>query len=263
MYKTALYIIIIILNISLFSCKSRKDMVYIQNSTDQEELEVKATSINSYQIKVNDNLFVDIQTLDPKVNALFNPTKLSGTSGGTAQNFGNISSQMLNGFQVDIRGEISLPIIGNIKVENLTLDESQQAIQEKANEYLKDAIVKIKLLTFKYTVLGEVNSPGVYYNYNNLFSILDAISEAKGETDYSKVKQVKVIRYINGKNKVFILDLSQSDFFKSEAYYIQPNDVIYVEPDKSKPFKINMPVYSLIFSSISALVLLVNFVNNN
>ncbi len=263
MSKTALYSIILFLGISLFSCKSRKTMVYLQNTSSQEEIELKPASINNYQIKINDNLYVDIQTLDPEVNALFNPTKSQGSSGGTNMNFGDVSSQLLNGYQVDVRGEITLPIIGKVKVENLTLDQAQQYIQEKAHEYLKEGIVKIKLLSYKYTVLGEVKSPGVYYNYNNIFTVLDAISEASGETDYSQIKKIKVVRMFNNKSRIYNLDLTQKDLFTSEAYYIQPNDVIYIEPDNSKSLKINMPVYSLIFSSISAIVLLVNFVNNN
>ncbi len=261
MNKPLLYTAIIIILFSLFSCKSKKDLIYLQNTSNQEEIAIQAASINNYQIKINDNLFIDIQTLDPEVSKLFNPTKSLGASGGTAQNFGTSSSQMLNGFEVDIRGDITLPIIGKVKVENLTLDQAQQSLQQKANEYLKDAIVKVKLLSFKYTVLGEVNRPGVYYNYNNLFTVLDAVSEASGETDYSRIKKIKVVRNFNNKGKIYDLDLTQKDFFTSEAYYIQPNDVIYIEADNSKALKINLPLYTMVFSSISTIVLLLNFVS--
>ncbi len=261
MNKISLYTIICIIGISLFSCKSRKDMVFIQDTSNNNELELKSPTFDTYKLRINDNLFIDIQTTDADVNKLFNPTKAEG--GGASQSFGDTNSQLLNGYQVDIRGEITLPILGKVNVENLTLDETQAAIQEKALEYLKSPVVKVRLLNFKYTILGEVASPGVYYNYNNLYTILDALSEAQGTTNYSQIRKIKLIRNNHNTSKVYSIDLTKKDFISSELYYLQPNDVIYVEPDRLKPLSVNLPVISLVFSTISTLVLLLNFVNNN
>jgi polysaccharide export outer membrane protein len=235
-------------------------MVYLQDAANRDTIVTPSPLLNAYLLKVNDNLFVDILTQNAEVNALFNPTK-SAYNSGTSQNYGDASSQLLNGFQVDIQGHITLPIIGQVKVEGLTLSQAEEAIQLQADEYLNDATVKVKLLSFKYTVLGEVNSPGVYYNYNAVFTVLDAISTAKGETDYSQLHQVRVLRTTATGKQVYEIDFRTKDFMRSDAFYLLPNDVVYVQADKNKALKVNYSLYSLIFSSISALILLLNYVD--
>ena len=103
--------------------------------------------------------------MNPEVSALFNPSKGAGFTGGTSQNYGDISGQFLNGFQIDMMGNVTLPIIGKINVINRTVAEAQNEIQRKADEYLNNATVKVKLLSFKVTVLGEVKNPGVRNNF--------------------------------------------------------------------------------------------------
>jgi polysaccharide export outer membrane protein len=235
-------------------------MVYLQDAANRDTIVTPSPLLNAYLLKVNDNLFVDILTQNAEVNALFNPTK-SAYNSGTSQNYGDASSQLLNGFQVDRQGHITLPIIGQVKVEGLTLSQAEEAIQQQADEYLNDATVKVKLLSFKYTVLGEVNSPGVYYNYNAVFTVLDAISVAKGETDYSQLNQVRVLRTTATGKQVYEIDFRTKDFMRSDAFYLLPNDVVYVQADKNKALKVNYSLYSLIFSSISALILLLNYVD--
>lgn len=260
MLKNFFYLFVLVFLLGHSSCKSRKDMVYLQDANNHDTIVTQSPLLNAYALKVNDNLFVDILTLNPEVNALFNPTKSSYNS-GTSQNYGDASSQLLNGFQVDIQGFITLPIIGQVKVAGLTLSQAEEAIQEKADEYLNDATVKVKLLSFKYTVLGEVNSPGVYYNYNTVFTVLDAISSAKGETDYSQLNKVRVLRNTDTGQKVYEIDFRSKNFMSSEAFYLLPNDVVYVQADKNKTIKVNYSIFSLVFSSISALILLLNYID--
>ncbi len=261
MSKFIFYIPIIIISICcISSCKTKKNLTYLRDLENQEEQVGIPAPTTIYKIKSSDNLYIDIQTMNPEINALFNPSKGSGYQSGTQQNFGDLSSQYLNGFMVDKGGYVKLPIIGKIKVENKTLSEAEELIQNKAYEYLKDATVKVKLLNFKITVLGEVNNPGVYFNYNEYFTILDGISMASGETDYSQISNVKVLRTTEHGSKSYILDLTKKNFLTSEAYYLQPNDVIYVEPAGAKSRQINTPLYSLVLSSVSTIVLLLNFI---
>lgn len=255
MKKRLLIILLFVTGLFATSCKTNKEMVYLNNTGDQELLEGMPGKTFQYIIKTDDNLYVDIQSMSPEVNAMFNPTKAANSTGGTSQNYGQPSSQYLNGFQVDLLGHISLPVIGDVVVAGLSLKEAQATIQRKADEYLKDATVKVKLLSFKITVLGEVKSPGVYYNYNSNMTVLDGIGMASGVTDYGRIQKVLVMRTTEKGSKTFRLDLSNKKFLSSEAFFLQPNDVVYVEPDKYKNVKLNSPMYSLFLSTISTLIL--------
>ena len=233
-------------------------MVYLNNTQDQEVLKAMPTEVSEYIIKTNDNLYIDIQSMSPEVNALFNPSKGGSMQGGTQQNYGQLSGQYLNGFQVDLSGNVTLPIIGKVVLAGQSLNQAQESIQAKADEYIKDATVKVKLLSFKVTVLGEVKNPGVYYNYNNQMTVLDGISMASGVTDYGRIQKVLVLRPTEDGSKTYRLDLSNKKFLSSDAFFLQPNDVVYVEPDKYKNVKLNSPIFSLFLSTISTLILALN-----
>ncbi|WP_421918648.1 polysaccharide biosynthesis/export family protein [Marinifilum sp.] len=252
------YLLLLVSGCFFSSCKTSKDLVYLNNTSDEELLEIMSANIAEYVIKTSDNLYVDIQSMSPEVNAMFNPTKGLNSTGGTSQNYGQPSSQYLNGFQVDLSGNVNLPIIGDVGVAGKTLKQARETIQERADEYLKDATVKVKLLSFKITVLGEVKRAGVYYNYNNNMTVLDGISMANGITDYGRIQKVLVMRSSEKGAKTYRLDLTNKKFLNSEAFFLQPNDVVYVEPDKYKNVKLNSPMYSLFLSTLSTLILILN-----
>jgi len=258
MQKQLLLILVCLTGLFFTSCKTSKDMVYLNNTNDQEVLEGIPGRISEYIIKTNDNLYVDIQSMSPEVNAMFNPSKGAGMQSGTQQNYGQLSGQYLNGFQVDLSGNVNLPIIGKVALAGQSLKQARETIQVKADEYIKDATVKVKLLSFKVTVLGEVKRPGVYYNYNNNMTVLDGVSMASGVTDYGRIQKVLVLRPTDKGSKTFRLDLSNKKFLSSEAFFLQPNDVVYVEPDKYKNVKLNSPLYSLFLSTLSTLILVLN-----
>lgn len=261
-------IIIIISVISLFSCKSYKSLTYFVDESDSEaKLYHQIDKPQDYIIKKNDNLYVSILSLNPELNAIYNPAVPSnttgmGTSGGTQTNYGTPASQILNGYMVDKDGFINLPIIGKILVDGLTLAEAESKIQIKAAEYIKSPTVKVKLLSFKVTVLGEVARPGIYYNYNISFTILDAISVANGNTDFSNISKVKILRQSTAGIVTYRLNLQDYEFLSSEAFYLQPDDVIYIEPAKYKNITLRTPIWVLILSGVTTLVLISSFVNS-
>jgi len=260
MQKQLLPILIVLAGLFLSSCRTNKDLVYLNNTKDQEVLKGIPGKVSEYIIKSNDNLYVDIQSMNPEVNALFNPSKAGSVQSGTQQNYGQLTGQYLNGFQVDLAGDINLPIIGKVALAGKTLKESREIIQAKADEYIKEATVKVKLLSFKVTVLGEVKNPGVYYNYNSQMSILEGISMASGVTDYGRIQKVLVLRPTKRGSKTYRLDLTNKKFLASDAFFLQPNDVVYVEPDQYKNVKLNSPIYSLFLSTLSTLILVLNVV---
>lgn len=257
MNKTFL-LLLLFLGVFFMSCRTSKDLVYLNNTNDLELLQGMPIDSVEYTVKINDNLYIDIQSMSPDADAAFNTTKSPGTVGSMQQNYGQPSTQYLNGFLVDHMGNISLPVIGKLTVVGKTMPETIELIQKKADEYFKDATVKVKLLNFKVTILGEVKKPGVYFDYSNNITVLDGIGMANGITDFGRIQKVLVVRSTSKGAKTFRLDLTDKNFFASEAYFLQPNDVVYVEPDKYKNIKLNSATYSLILSTISTLILILN-----
>lgn len=237
------------------SCGSSKDITMFQDFKNNVSLPNLPSEPPEYTIKAYDNLYLSILTLDSEVNVLFNPNLSgSGYGTGTQQMYGDVSSQYINGYMVSSEGIIALPIIGELNVLGLNLIEAEQLIKESASEYLKDPNVKVKVLNFRVNVTGEVRSPGIYYNYEGKLNIIDAISFANGITDYANVKDVLVIRQNQGNTKTYNLDLSNHRIYASEAFYLQPNDVVYVKPNKYKRTRENSTIYSLILSTISTAI---------
>ncbi|MCY1633417.1 polysaccharide biosynthesis/export family protein [Marinifilum sp. D737] len=263
MNKKIITLMSLVIVMGLISCRSNQDLVYLQD-VDAEVLAPEfVMKVPEYKIKTNDNLFVSIKSMNPEISQLYNPAQAIGGQQGTQNLYSQLPDQYLNGYQVDSNGNISLPIIGSIGVAGLTQKEAQEKVQEHADEYLKDASVKVKLLNFRVTVMGEVATPGVYYNYNSSLSILEALSMANGITDHARINRVLVIRTNNQESKTYRLDLSSKNFLKSEAFFIQPNDVIYVEPHKIKNTDMNSNVYSLLLSTVSTAVLITSLIISN
>lgn len=253
MNKIFLFSILLIL---FTSCQLSKDLVYFQDLEANQFLYGATSKAPEYRINTFDNLYVNILTLDEDANQLFNPNQGEGYNSGTQQMFGDLSSQYINGYLVEPNGTITFPIIGTITLSGLTLTEAQNRIKEKALEYLKEPSVKVKILSFKVNVSGEVVNPGLYYNYQGKLNLLEAISMANGITDNAQIKNVLVIRQGKYDTKTFNIDLTKKDIFMSEAYYLQPNDMVYVSPGKYKNTRLNTPTYSLILSAISTITTL-------
>jgi polysaccharide export outer membrane protein len=141
------------------------------------------------------------------------------------------------------------------------MDEAISSIRKRADQFLKDATVIVKLISFKVSVIGEVNRPGTYNNFNSQLTVLEAVSMAGDITDYGDRKRVLVLRPSAEGTRSFRLDLTSKNILTSDGFFLLPNDIIYVEPIKNKTFRINMPTISLAFTSISTLILVLNFIN--
>ena len=250
----------LLLAMVLFSCKTSEDMAYLKDMTDQELQDHVPQKPLEYRIKPNDILYVKILTMNPEINMLFSQAQSSQYSSvGTSQLYGDLTSQFLNGNIVDTKGEITLPILGNIKLEGLTVAEAQATVNKKAGEQLKEYTVQVKLLSFKFSMVGEFRSPGIYYNYNNNITILEAISRAGGINDYGKINNLMVVRTTPAGYKSYLIDLASEKILTSEAFYLQPDDVIYARPDKNKNIALNSVTYSLLLSSITTFLVLLQY----
>ena len=168
----------------VYSCRSSKDLIYLKDAENDQIIHAGA---KEYKLKTGDILYVSIKSTNPEVNVLFNPeTNMEINSMGQSYSkYTTPSGSYLYGFELDMDGNINLPMLGKIQVSGVTLTEAQSVVQKKADEFLKDAIVKVKLLNFKITIAGEVRNPNVYYNYNNSITILEALAMAFGNTDFA------------------------------------------------------------------------------
>ncbi len=253
---------VLILTLSMLtSCRSHKDLTLLRDLKGETNLVPRSVLDFRYKINVNDNLYVSIVSTNLELNEIYNPATIGLGRGGTNSNiWGTQSSQYVYGYLVDLDGSITLPTIGKIHVLGLTIPECELEIQAKATQYLKDVTAKVRLLNYKVTVLGEVLSPGVYYNYNQEFTVFDAISMASGTKNTAALNNVLVVREFGNKSQTFNLDLNSANALNSEAFNVQPNDVIIVQPAPFKNFELRLPIYSLVLSSITTFLLVLNYI---
>lgn len=244
----------------LSSCYYNKRLVYFQ---DKDFSEFQATLMENrksvYRIQPNDILSIKVKSsTDAQVSDIFNITATSQVS-----QFSSPGSLYLEGYSLDEYGKVNLPILGSLTVKDLTLEEVQNLIQTNANKYLKNAIVIVKLISFKITVLGEVNNPGYHYIYNNQATILEALGMAGDLTQFGSRKNIKLIRQVPKGSEVVLLDLRDPELLKSKYFYLMPNDVLYVEPFKARSKKTNLENLTLLFSAATTAILILNYLDNN
>jgi len=169
----------IIIIIVLSSCTTKKQLTYLQNVDSLPEGAVYFKEPIEYHIQNQDILYIKVISLNDEVNELINTF-----SSRYSQNmFQNEISLFLYGYSVNDSGFVDIPTIGKVNVLGKTLEEAREAITEKIGKSIRNATVIVKLLSLSVSVLGEVKKPGIYQNYNNLFTILEALSKAGDITD--------------------------------------------------------------------------------
>jgi polysaccharide export outer membrane protein len=211
------------------SCISTKNIGYFNNARETEYATIAGMENT---IQPNDILSISISSLNPEASAVFNTS--NGQSNNINTSNGNVPQP--SGYLVNAEGFIQLPILGNIKSAGLTKKELKERITTTIVEkkLLVDPIVSIRHLNFEVTVIGEVGRPMVIPVPNEKISLLTALGQAGDITVYGKKDNVLVIREINGKKAVKRINLNTADFLTSSYYYLKPNDIVYVEPNKNK-----------------------------
>lgn len=261
--KNRFKLLILVCFVLLASCRSSKELVYFENATPEQIFEGLPDQTVEHILRTGDILYISIKSMNPEVNLLFNPeSNMEVNTYGSYQKYITPGGAYLYGFEIDSEGNIRLPMLGKIKVAGVPQSKAESIIQCTADLSLNDATVKVKLLNFKVTVLGEVRMPGIYYNYNNFMTVIDALGMANGNTDFATIKKVMVIRAVPKGNKTYILDLSSKDTYASPAFYLQPNDYVFVQPDRYKNFQLNSQAYTLVFSSLGILLAIAAIVFN-
>ena len=238
----------------LFSCTSRKKIIYFNNQKADSTYtyNIKTTP---YKITTGDILYINLYSVNSQVTEYFNRKQ----SKNTYSMWNSEANVYINGYTVNDSGFVDLPIIGRINVNQLTEKEATEKIQKAASDFIKNVTAIVKLINFRFTVLGEVRRPGTYTNYNKTLTVFQAIGKAGDLGENADKTKVKLLRKINDSLKVIPLDLTKIEIIASNAYILQPGDVVYVEPVKNKIFKQNIPLISLFFSSVTTLILVLNY----
>ena len=143
------------------------------------------------------------------------------------------------------------------------MESLRDTLQVKFVKSYPNSTVECKLLSFKFTVIGEIKAPGTYINYNNYLTVLEAIGRAGGIGDFGRRDRILVVRPTEGGTKTFRLNLHDKNILTSEAYFLLPNDVVIIEPESKKIFNLNVPTFSFVLttvtSAITTTLLLINF----
>nr|WP_315177783.1 polysaccharide biosynthesis/export family protein [uncultured Flavobacterium sp.] len=214
----------------LFSCASRKDVVYYQN-IDTMAAQEKSSS---YEVKIqpDDLLMIIVSAEDPEIAMPFNLASISTSSPGKLD--ATTGQQTMQLYLVDVTGTIDFPILGKLKISGLTRSEVLKMLQDRIAMYIKKPIINLRIMNFKISVQGEVNAPGSYPVPSDRISLIEAITMAKDLTIYGKRDNILIIREIDGVKSYNRVDITKADFITSPFYYLAQNDVIYVEPNKNR-----------------------------
>jgi polysaccharide export outer membrane protein len=238
---------------------SNKNFLYLQGS------QISTNSSYNYEpiIQNDDRLSIRVNTLEPEASEPFNLEGSQNNSGNYKNSLNSVNSTNNSnsnnntnstsniGYLVDQKGTIDFPVIGTISVAGFTIDQLKIVLKEKLSVYLKDPIVNIQLLNFKVTVLGDVASPGIKIFNSNRVTLLDAIGASYDLTIFGKRKNILLIRDFQGVKTFNRIDITKADFVNSPFYYLDQNDVIYIESRKAKVDATALPNLSLIVSVVS------------
>ena len=232
-------------------CVTQRNLEYMQNS-DQTSKTFKEAEVQDYRLKPNDELYIQISSLDdPSANVF------STSNGQQASSMMSISpySASLISYAIDKEGDLQLPIIGKIFVKDKTLSEVSIILTDSLSHILSQPVVTVKLVNRYVSVLGEVKIPGHYPFSQDKLSVYDAIGMAGDMTLYSNRKEVTLTRNENGQNKILKLDLTDPNILASEYFYIRPNDMIYVKPLKKRIWGMPDFPFAMILSTLSVTLL--------
>ncbi len=234
------------------SCTSQKKLIYLQEKA--KNISENNTYVNKspdYRLRVNDILYIKINSIIPENSDFFN----GGSSVNSVNQFQSEMSIYFNSYTVSDSGYINFPISGNIYVKDLSITDAQKEVQKVIGKYLKDATVTVKLANYRVSIIGDVERPGVYYFYQDKVNILEAIAKAGDLTAYGNRYRVMLIRKTETGDKVSMVDLTDRNLLNKEEFFILPNDIIYVEPNKSaKALGFATFPWAVVLSSISTIV---------
>lgn len=251
-YPTPAFFLVLFSIVLITSCASRKNLVYFQ---DIEEIDKLASRvIYDPVLQPDDLLTITVSALNMETVLPFNLPVVAYMDTGQRAS----GTPQLQTYLLDNQGNLEFPVIGRIKLGGLTRSEAVDLLREKISHYVKNPVINIRIMNYRVTVLGEVARPGSYTIPNERITIPEALGLAGDLTVYGKRDNILIIRDKNGEKTYTRVDITKKDILESPYYYLQQNDVIYVEPNKaqvqSSTYNRNATVVISIASVIIALI---------
>ncbi|HTH57533.1 MAG TPA: polysaccharide biosynthesis/export family protein [Cyclobacteriaceae bacterium] len=244
----------------LSSCVPNRKFVYLQkNDLGKRDL-AKDTTTRKYDVEAFDYKIQTNDILSIRYNSL--TTKEFDVLGQNQQVTGNlVGGALLLGDLVDEQGQIPMPVVGKVTVAGLSVFQIQDTLQKLANVYLESPVVKVRLLNYRATFLGEVFKEGSVTFNNNRVTLPEALGLAGGLSDLADRANVKIIRQVGSKAEVHYVNLLDEDLVKSPYYYVHQNDIIVVPALKLRPFRTYFAQNLSLALSLASVVLLIVTLN--
>lgn len=261
------FFFIVLLAVVLSSCVSNKKVTMLQKN-DLHSASVRLDSVVRsytidtfvYKIQSNDIVSIRFESLTAKEFDFFNNQANALALAGQLQG----SNALFIGELVDESGEVPIPLVGKFKIAGLTVFEAQEKLQQVALKFgINSPIVRVRLLNYRITLLGEVNREGTTFLTTNRVSMLEAIGLAGGLGELADRSKVKLIRQVGNETEVVYLNLLDEDFFKSPYYYTYQNDILIVPALKQRAYrKYFGQNFAVFVSTVSVILLTINLIRN-
>lgn len=253
MYKIYSFLSVLCLMLTT-ACISHKDVVYLQGNDNKVQSSVEQITQKPYRVQSNDVISIKIKALDQKLVEMFNVSTTGASSTST-------DGLYFDGYTVDDHGNIRIPVLGEMSVLGLTLDEIRIKVEKQLlSDYFNkeaDIFVIAKLAGLRYTINGEVGSPGTKSLLQEKVTILEAIANSGDITMTGNRKDVVIVRQLPHGTEMYSVDLTSATILKSPYFYIQPNDYIYVKPIKQKTWGVGtngLQSFTTILSALSLVI---------
>lgn len=255
MKQKGLYISVLIVLLS--GCMSRRKTVYVQDDRQKELFSMEYLNQRERTlIQIFDELYIEVNTFDED-----NPNFLNNESGRLGGR--NSTDYSLIAYRVDEEGNITLPLIGKLKVVGLSVDEVAGLMQAELKDYLYSPSVRVSFVNKNVTILGLVERPGRYFYSGEHINIFQALGLAGDAQEYANREEVVLIREANGRITRHVIDLTDKELFRSDFYYLKSNDVLYLEPLSRRNWGIDRVPFSLILSSATTFILILDYMRRN
>ena len=232
-----IYLLLLLTGVTvLSSCGSSKQVVYFQD-LKPGETEIKLPEVKAITIRPEDKISIIVNSRDPQLTDLFNLPYVTRQLGQSSNTYSTGTSQGVSVYTVDANGEIDFPVLGKVYVAGMKREEIAEYIKSELikENLVKDPVVTVEFANLCISVLGEVNNPGRFNIDRERLTVLDALSMAGDLTIYGNRYKVMVLRQEGDVQRVYGLDLTSGEHvYSSPAYYLQQNDVVYVEPNAVK-----------------------------
>ena len=221
-----------------------------------------------YLLQINDIVEVNIRTTDPEMNLIFGAGANQNQAAAQGSNMAAGDVFFMNGFTLDDKGVIEIPLIGDLKLLGLTTAQSKELVESKVRDYVKDGefFVRVRLGGIRYSALGEFNQSGKFTVLQNSVTIFEAIANAGDLTTVAKRNEILLVRQYPDGSQIHKINLLDRNLLGSEYYFLRPNDLIYAEPMKVRAIGAGttlVETFTLLTTSITAIALVLTLVQNN